>query len=259
MSLFWFYSTILIISVIIQFLFFFTKDQRNLEDVLVQPFIQNIKYQAVSIFKQILQKNYSLFLVILLFAGLMNSVIFLFIPELIQRNGYNDDDITNYIFLGFLVTGTGQVLGGIASGKLAERFGEGIMIYISIILNLLGIFIAQIGNLQISTILVMIGCFFLGYADSSISSLALIVVTRQISQSNHAFAGYNLCQVKKYYLIMSVGFGLSSIWWGSFNQYSIQYDMTYLYVTSIISLISFKIFQIYKDPKQNLVEEMSAN
>ena len=75
----------------------------------------------------------------------MNSVIFLFIPELIQRNGYSDDDITNYIFLGFLVTGTGQVLGGISSGKLAERFGEGIMIYLSILLNLLGIFIAQIG------------------------------------------------------------------------------------------------------------------
>ncbi|CAD8046659.1 unnamed protein product [Paramecium sonneborni] len=236
-DLFTFYIIIVIISITLQALFFCICDnkiQKNRETISI---VKEIKYQLLALYKQLTYKKYCLFLGVLIFAGLMNSVIYLFIPVLIQKLGFQESELYNKIFITFLITGIGQVIGGITAGKLSEKLKENYVLYCSFIINFVGILLSQFGNTKQNYLLTLFGCGLVGYSDSSISSLALIVVTKQISTKNHAFAGYNLCQ--------SLGFGLSSIWWATFNEKSLLYDFYYLYITTFLSLISFIIYNLY--------------
>lgn len=165
----------------------------------------------------------------------MNSVIYLFIPVLVEHNvpEGEQEELYKMVFFAFLVTGTGQVIGGIGSGKMSERVSENKVLYMMLIVNLAGIALVQMGNYWTNQ-MIYFGCFILGLTDSAISSLALIVITKQISTSNHAFIGFNLCQ--------SVGFGTAAIWWGYFNGKSLQYDIGFLYATSFLTWMSFYFY-----------------
>ncbi|CAK72556.1 unnamed protein product (macronuclear) [Paramecium tetraurelia] len=236
-NLFTFYVIIVVISIILQALFFCMKDNQISTQKESRSIVKEIQYQFLSLYKEITFRSYCLFLGVLVFAGLMNSVIYLFLPVLVERLGFLGQDLYNKIFITFLITGIGQVIGGITAGKLSEKFKENNVLYFSFVVNFIGILLAQIGISEQSFSLVLVGCALIGYADSSISSLALIVITKQISTKIHAFAGFNLCQ--------SIGFGLSSIWWAFFNKKSLTYDFSYLYITTSLALISFVVYNCH--------------
>ncbi|CAD8138218.1 unnamed protein product [Paramecium pentaurelia] len=236
-NLFTFYVIIVVISIVLQALFFCIKDNKIEPSKENRSVVKEVKYQFLCLYKEITYRKYLLFLGVLIFAGLMNSVIYLFVPVLVENLGFQDSELYNKIFLTFLITGIGQVVGGVTAGKLSEKFKENNVLYFSFLINFIGILLSQFGIIKQSFMLILFGCALIGYSDSSISSLALIIITKQISTKIHAFAGFNLCQ--------SIGFGLSSIWWAFFNKKPLTYDFSYLYITTSLALISFMVYNRY--------------
>lgn len=72
----------------------------------------------------------------------MNSAIYLFQPVMVKNSlpkHVSDDELESKIFISFLVTAIGQILGGLLAGKLAEKINPVYVSYLSLAINLFGL------------------------------------------------------------------------------------------------------------------------